>query len=93
MRSVPGAVLVAIRRENDSPVFTESMVAQLFGLSPAEAQVACALAAGANLEEIALQRGVKMTTIKTQIQAVFRKTGTESQHDLTRLLGILPQLG
>ena len=67
--TVPGPVLVAIRRESDSPAFAESMVAQLFGLSPAEAQVVCALAGGATLEKIALQRGVKMTTIKTQIEA------------------------
>jgi DNA-binding CsgD family transcriptional regulator len=87
-----GLALVAIRREKDDPAFAETIVSQLFELSRSEAQVVCALLAGATLDEIAAQRGVKITTIKTQIEAAFRKTGTENQRDLVRLIGKLPQL-
>jgi DNA-binding CsgD family transcriptional regulator len=87
-----GLALVAARPEKDSPAFAETIVSQLFGLSRSEAQVACAVVAGASLEQIAAQRGVKITTIKTQIEAAFRKTETENQRDLVRLIGKLPQL-
>jgi DNA-binding CsgD family transcriptional regulator len=87
-----GLALVAARPEKDSPAFAETIVSQLFGLSRSEAQVACAVVAGASLDEIAAQRGVKITTIKSQIEAAFRKTETESQRDLVRLIGKLPQL-
>jgi DNA-binding CsgD family transcriptional regulator len=87
-----GLALVAARSEKDNPAFAETIVSQLFGLSRSEAQVACAVVGGASLEEIAARRGVKITTIKTQIEAAFRKTQTESQRDLVRLIGKLPQL-
>jgi DNA-binding CsgD family transcriptional regulator len=87
-----GLALVAASREKDSPVFLETIVAQLFGLSRSEAQVTCAVVAGATLEEIAARRGVKISTVKTQIEASFRKTGAENQRDLVRLVGKLPQL-
>ena len=87
-----GLALVAIRRESDNPAFVETIVSQLFGLSRSEAQVACAVLAGGTLDEIAARRGVKVTTIKTQIEAAFRKTGTENQRDLVRLIGRLPQV-
>jgi DNA-binding CsgD family transcriptional regulator len=68
------------------------MLAQLFGLSAAETKVVAALAAGRSAEEIAEKRGVKISTLRTQLEAIFRKTRTESQRDLLRLLGGLPQV-
>jgi DNA-binding CsgD family transcriptional regulator len=34
--------------------------------------------------------GVKLTTLRTQLRSVLRKTGTERQQDLIRLLAQLP---
>lgn len=58
----------------------------LFGLTPAEARLACLLGDGADLEECALQLGVTRNTARTQLRAIFAKTGTNRQGDLVRLL-------
>lgn len=89
----PGQVLIALRRERDNPTFADTMLTQLFGLSRAEAEVVRAAASGASLDEIALQRDVKITTVRSQIEAAFRKTETENQRQLMRLIGTLPQIG
>lgn len=59
---------------------------KLFDLSPAEARLARILADGASTEEAALQLGVSRNTVRSQLQAVFAKTGTNRQGDLVRLL-------
>lgn len=59
---------------------------QLFDLSPAEARLAQLLADGLSMEEAALQLGVSRNTVRSQLQAVFAKTGTNRQGDLVRLL-------
>jgi len=61
-------------------------------LSRSEAQVACAVLAGGTLDEIAARRGVKITTIKTQIEARFARPAPKIQRDLVRLIGRLPQV-
>lgn len=59
---------------------------RLFDLSPAEARLARLLADGLSMEEAALQLGVSRNTVRSQLQAVFAKTGTNRQGDLVRLL-------
>lgn len=59
---------------------------KLFDLSPAEARLAQLLADGLSMEEAALQLGVSRNTVRSQLQAVFAKTGTNRQGDLVRLL-------
>ena len=59
---------------------------QLFDLSPAEARLARLLADGMSTEEAALQLGVSRNTVRSQLQSVFAKTGTNRQGDLVRLL-------
>lgn len=59
---------------------------QLFDLSPAEARLAQLLADGLSIEEAALQLGVARNTVRSQLQSVFAKTGTNRQGDLVRLL-------
>ena len=58
----------------------------LFQMTPAEARLACLLADGASLDECAIQLGVSRNTARSQLQAVFAKTGTRRQGDLVRLL-------
>ena len=57
-----------------------------FDLTPAEARVAARLTSGATLEEIATEFGVSVTTVRSQLKALFDKTGTHRQTDLVRLL-------
>jgi|SRR5690606_15458531 DNA-binding CsgD family transcriptional regulator len=67
-----------------------ALVAEAFGLTPAEAQVAAQLARGLSPMEIAAARRVSMQTIRAQIRAVFEKTGINRQSDLVRLLVEMP---
>ena len=63
---------------------------ELFGLTPAEAQLAVGLLAGKRLEQIAADRGVKLPTVRNQLRAVLAKTATGRQAELVRLLASLP---
>jgi len=57
-----------------------------FGLTKAEARLALRLAGGASLTSAAEAFDVKMTTIRSQLQQVFAKTGTSRQAELVALL-------
>ena len=60
--------------------------ARLHGLTPAEMRVALALAPGHSPVEAAGELGLAMPTIRTHMQRIFAKTGTNRQTDLLRLL-------
>lgn len=58
---------------------------ELYGLSATEARVAAAIATGHTVEQIAGANGVKEVTLRTQLRAIFQKTGASRQVDLVRL--------
>ncbi|QHE93903.1 helix-turn-helix transcriptional regulator [Pandoraea fibrosis] len=64
----------------------------LFGLSPAEARLAQALAEGRELTQYAQDANVAINTARTQLRHIFDKTGCRRQADLTRLLHAIPAL-
>lgn len=88
----PGHALVALRASSDSPAFSKATLSALFGLSPTQAAIAVAVFEGRQPEEIAVERGVKISTVRTHLAEIFVRTGAENQRDLVRLLGSLPQL-
>lgn len=57
----------------------------LFTLTPAEAALLQALMQDKRLEDYASERGVSVTTVRTQLAHLFRKTGTSRQSELVRL--------
>lgn len=61
-------------------------IGALFGLTAAEKRVAAKVAAGLTRGEIALSTGVSDGTVKSQLAAVFDKTGTGDQRQLELLL-------
>lgn len=61
-------------------------LARLFQLSTAEALLASELAKGSNLDEAASSLGVSRNTVRSQLQGIFLKTGTNRQSDLIRTL-------
>jgi DNA-binding CsgD family transcriptional regulator len=63
-----------------------NMLTEIFGLTPSEARVAIAIAAGKQFAEIALDRGVKIDTVRVHSKTVFSKTGTRGQSELAALL-------
>lgn len=63
-----------------------SLLASAFGFTPAEARVAARLASGLSVEEIASEGRISVTTVRSQLKALFEKSGTNRQADLVRLL-------
>lgn len=53
-----------------------------FGLTPAEAQIALALAAGQPREAVAVLRGVSLGTLRQQVKAIFAKVGVSREAEL-----------
>ncbi|MCO5130182.1 MAG: hypothetical protein M9932_06400 [Xanthobacteraceae bacterium] len=87
-----GHAMVSLRPAWDEPAFDQAMLERLFGLSPAQAQIALALFEGRSPEQIAAERGIRITTLRTHLAEIFLRTGAETQRDLVRLLGTLPPL-
>jgi DNA-binding CsgD family transcriptional regulator len=65
------------------------LVHQLFELTPAELQLAIAIARGSKLAEIAADQGIKVGTVRAHLKSVFAKTNTRGQAELTALLARL----
>jgi len=61
-------------------------LATLYGLSPAESRLAAKLAAFSSLEQAANDLEIAIGTARTQLAAVFAKTGTKGQAELLMLL-------
>jgi DNA-binding CsgD family transcriptional regulator len=80
-------VLVSAPDENR---VSESELAELYGLSPAESRLAVAVAYGKRLNELSGEFGVRMPTLRTQLSSVLKKCGVERQSDLVRLISNIP---
>ena len=76
----------------DIPVPPEPMLHRVFDLTPAEARLARKLARGDSLEQVAQALDVKMTTARSQLAAIFAKTGTCRQAQLVAILSRLAHL-
>ena len=80
-------LLIARHGRADSAV---GFVIQAFGLSPAESRLLPLLIEGQTPAEIAQSLDLKLPTVRSQLSAIFAKTGTTRQQELIRLLGALP---
>ena len=63
---------------------------ELFGLTAAEARVACMIAEGGSITEISDQLSVSELTARTHLKRIFGKTGTKRQSALVRLVLSMP---
>lgn len=77
----------------ETPVVEIDRVAQWFALTPAEARLAVALAAGQTLQAYAAERAVTLNAVRFLLKGVFRKTGATSQAQLVATLARLPAAG
>lgn len=92
IRTLQGKILVALENP-DSSLHTQSEhLATLFGLTPAESQVAMRLAEGRSAEEIAQENHVAMSTVRSQTKAILAKTETNRQSELVSLITKLPRV-
>jgi DNA-binding CsgD family transcriptional regulator len=78
------AIFVATPKSDPLPAI--DAIAALFGLTPAEKNVATQAANGQAAADIALSRGVAITTVRSQIDAIYDKTGQTSQLGLQKLI-------
>lgn len=78
-------VLISSPRQRHAPGARD--FSELFGLTAAEARLAKGLASGLDLTEYASRAAVSKETVRTQLKAVFAKTGVRRQADLVRVLG------
>ena len=88
----PSHVLLSLRRAPDDPPFSAQTLSALFRLSPAQGSLAMALYEGKTFEEIAAERGVKVSTLRTHLTNVLVRTGAKNIRELVRLLASLPPL-
>ena len=68
------------------PRLDRALLANIFGLTAAEAGLAQELLSGDPLARVAGRLGVSENTIKTQLQSIYEKTGTHRQAQLVKLL-------
>jgi DNA-binding CsgD family transcriptional regulator/PAS domain-containing protein len=78
------AVFIASPDSNAEPAI--DAIAALFGLTGAERRVASQVGRGMSRSSIAETNRVSDATVKTQLDAIFDKTGTSSQRELDNLL-------
>lgn len=86
------AVLVTVGDSSARPVAAATL-RTLFNLSPAQAELALALYDGTSLEDYALRRNVRISTLRTQLSQLFERVGVKTQKDLVALLARIPQVG
>ena len=71
-------------------IFPDAILRQLYGLTPAETEIANGLLTGFSIEEVAKVRGVSLPTVRSQMSSLLGKTGSQSHNELIRLLTMLP---
>jgi len=86
--SHPGGhhAVVYVRDPDAGVPIDEQALRQRFGLTPAEARTAAALALGGTLPEHSELRKLRPMTLRRYVKQVFARTGTHSQLDLVRLV-------
>ncbi|NVK40056.1 MAG: helix-turn-helix transcriptional regulator [Oceanospirillaceae bacterium] len=65
---------------------TTETIGQIFGLTPAEARLTAALAEGRSLQEYSDAANIAISTARSTLKSVFKKTQTSRQTELVRLV-------
>ena len=81
------AAILALAPARPAPPPPAELVQSLLDLTRAETRVACALAAGKTVEEIAADSGTARATVRTHLHRVLEKTGCTRQAEIVALLG------
>jgi DNA-binding CsgD family transcriptional regulator len=84
-------VLVSISTPHPAPLLDVDRLRAWFDLTPSEARLAAALAAGKSLAVYSEERGVSVEAARYLLKGAFRKTGAESQAQLVTLIGQVPR--
>ncbi|HEY8570916.1 MAG TPA: helix-turn-helix transcriptional regulator [Phenylobacterium sp.] len=76
------AATLVVARAARAPDERGAMLQSQYGLTPAETEIALALARGQSLGEISIRRGVAVGTLRSQLKSVFGKLGVSRQAQL-----------
>ncbi|RUZ46615.1 MULTISPECIES: helix-turn-helix transcriptional regulator [unclassified Mesorhizobium] len=79
-------LIVATAISASALVPSPTILTGLFDLTAAEVRLATALAKGLNLQVAAAEAGLQFSTVRTYLNRIFRKTGTNQQSQLVALL-------
>lgn len=88
-RAADGPVVLSVTDPQQTPIPERRMLADLFNLTAAEAELAELLAAGATIGEVASNRSVRISTVRTQLSSTLRKMGVDRQSAMVALLAHL----
>lgn len=86
------SVMLMLVEPNKRPEAALDFVVRAFGLSKAEARLLPMLFENMTPTGMAQALDVKISTVRTQLSAIFAKTGTRRQQELIRLLGAVPSV-
>lgn len=64
----------------------QELLKRAYGLTTAEIRVAVTLCSVSTIEDAAVELGVSANTVKSQLQQVYQKTGTDSRAKLAKLI-------
>ena len=83
-------VLVMLSRQNACDNLAVRMFARSLGLSPTEEVVMLALCRGLDVQEIAKENGVAVSTVRSQVKTLREKAGASSVRRLLQRVNSLP---
>jgi DNA-binding CsgD family transcriptional regulator len=86
------AATILFADPDPAPSFSREAVREAFDLTPAEARLVVALAAGKSLADYAAQRRLSRNTVRAQLRSVFLKTGFSRQSELVGAVLMNPLL-
>lgn len=87
---VSGGRAVVLAASPSSRALSETALAALFDLTPAEARLTQQLVLGRTVDEAALAQGISLNTAKTQLKKVFAKVGVRRQSELIQAVYASP---
>lgn len=88
----PQRVLLLTGRRGLCPDLAVQHLGRVYALTPAETSVLSSLLAGVRIGAMAAARGVKLSTVRTQVAALRAKLGVQRVDDITRLVAELPPM-
>lgn len=89
---MPGAALVFVTDPEKTELPDSHILQSLYALTPAEARVACLLAQGKDVKDIADEAAIHENSVRVQLKKIFDKTGARRQAELVKLILTGPAL-
>jgi DNA-binding CsgD family transcriptional regulator len=82
----PAAAIVFVKDAQANGLPSHEHLQRLFGLTPAQAALACQILHGDGIQAAADRLGISRATARTHLLEVFQKTGTNRQAELVRVI-------